>query len=287
MSVLRRLLSDFWRAPAKAPASTPAPAPVGPPPDSRELFPELEAHARAPMDLHLKILFGELRVGAERFEDLMQRAMRTTSINVPPLKAVRRREAALHLIDYFRYARTLEGRWAECGVFAGTTSLALCLAARAEAPGFDGAGLHLVDSFEGLSALGEEDHRAERRADGTTVLVPPPPSPGNFALPLERVREALAEFPGVAFHKGWIPPVLAGLPEARWSLVHVDVDLYEPTRACLEYFYPRMVTGGVIVCDDYGTPAFPGARRAWREFCEDAQLGFVALPTGQSVLVKS
>jgi O-methyltransferase len=68
--------------------------------------------------------------------------------------------------------------------------------------------------------------------------------------------------------------------------VHVDVDLYEPTRACLEYFYPRMAAGGIILCDDYGTPAFPGARRAWLEFCEGAKLGFIALPTGQSVLVK-
>lgn len=286
MSVLRRLLSDLWRAPAKEPASAPAPAPIGAPPDPRELFPEIDAHARAPMDVHLDILFGEQRVGAERFEDLMQRAMRTTSVNVPPLKAVRRREAALNLIRYFRHARALEGRWAECGVFAGTSSLALCLAARAESPAFDGSGLHLVDSFEGLSPLGEEDHSAERRADGTTVMVPPPTSPGNFTVPLARVREALAEFPGVAFHKGWIPPVLDALPEARWSLVHVDVDLYEPTRACLEYFYPRMVAGGVIVCDDYGTPAFPGARRAWREFCEDLKLGFVALPTGQSVLIR-
>jgi len=287
MSVLRRLFSELWCAKPEVSAAPGVEAASAAPPDPRELFPEIDAHARAPMDLHLEILFGGLCIGAERFEDLMQRAMRATSLRVPPLKAVRRRETALHLIHYFRYARTLEGRWAECGVFAGTSALALCLAARAESPGFDGTGLHLVDSFEGLSALAEEDHRAERRADGATVMVPPPSSRGNFAAPLGQVREALAEFPGVAFHPGWIPPVLAGLPETRWSFVHVDVDLYEPTRACLEYFYPRMVAGGVIVCDDYGTPAFPGARRAWREFCEGAKLGFVALPTGQAVLIAS
>lgn len=287
MSVLRRLLSDLWRAKSVASASAAPEAQSAAPPDPREIFPEIDAHARAPMDLHLKILYGELRIGAERFEDLMQRALETTSLSVPPLKAVRRRETALNLLRYFRYARTLEGRWAECGVFAGTSALALCLAARAEAPGFDGAGLHLVDSFEGLSPLGEEDHRSERRADGTTVAVPPPAARGNFAVPLDRVRDALAEFSGVSFHRGWIPPVLSALPEARWSFVHVDVDLYEPTRACLEYFYPRMTAGGIMLCDDYGTPAFPGARRAWREFCEGAKLGYVALPTGQAVLIRS
>ena len=287
MSVLRRLLSDLWRAPAKAPASAPALAPIGAPPDPRELYPELEAHARAPMDLHQRILFGEVRVGNERFEDLFAQAVEATSLAVAPLKAIRRREACLNLIRYFRHARTLEGRWAECGVFTGTTSLALCLAARAEAPEFDGAGLHLVDSFEGLSELHAADYRIGRGADGRETAVPPPANRTNFAAPIKLVREAMAAFPGAQLHQGWIPQVLAQLPQERWSFVHVDVDLYEPTLACLEYFFPRMVAGGTIVCDDYGSPAFPGARRAWDEFCARFTLPYVALPTGQSVLIRS
>ena len=279
MSMLRRLLSDLRREPE------PARAEAGPPPDPREIYPEIDAHARAPMALHAEILFRDARVGERRFEDIMAQAIDATGLQVPPLKAIRRREATLNLIRYFRHARTLPGLWAECGVFAGTTSLALCLAARAEQPGFDGGGMHLVDSFEGLSELGEADLRAERAADGSTTMVQPPRNRTNFAAPLELVRDAMAGFPGASLHKGWIPQVLAELPEASWSFVHVDVDLYRPTLDCLEYFFPRLVPGGVIVCDDYGSPAFPGARRAWIEFCGDS-LGYVALPTGQSVLVK-
>jgi len=281
MSVLSRLFREMWREPASVPAATASP------PDPREIFPELEAHARAPMDLHVAILFSEVRIGAQRFEDIMTQAINATSLRVPPLKAIRRRESTLNLIRYFRHARTLPGRWAECGVFAGTTSLALCLAARAEDPTFDGSGLHLIDSYEGLSALREADMRTERRADGSTVTVPPPQSSANFAAPMELVRDAMSGFGGVMLHKGWIPQVLGQLPEGRWSFVHVDVDLYEPTLACLEYFYSRMSVGGIIVCDDFGSPAFPGARRAWEEFCGKSGLGYVALPTGQSVLVKA
>ena len=47
------------------------------------------------------------------------------------------------------------------------------------------------------------------------------------------------------------------------SFVHLDVDLYEPTRACLDYFLPRLSPGGFVICDDYGAPTFPGAARAW------------------------
>jgi hypothetical protein len=68
--------------------------------------------------------------------------------------------------------------------------------------------------------------------------------------------------------------------------VHLDVDLYEPTLACLEYFYSRLAAGGVIICDDYGAPLFPGARRAWDEFCARHDVPFIVLDTGQSVILK-
>ena len=288
MGVLHQLLREVWRTRAPAPAApsaSPPPA-VAAPPDPREVFPELEAHARAPLDLHVPVLFGDVRIGSRPFEDIMREAVEATGLLVPPLKAIRRRQATLNLIRYFRHARTLPGRWAECGVFAGTTALALCLAARAEDPAFDGRGLHLVDSFEGLSALREEDMRLTPRADGSSVATPPPQSRDNFAAPVEVARRALGAFSAAQLHKGWIPQVLDGLPEDRWSFVHVDVDLYEPTLACLEYFFPRMSPGGVIACDDFGSAAFPGAKRAWMKFCDTAGLGYVVLPTGQSVLVK-
>ncbi len=44
--------------------------------------------------------------------------------------------------------------------------------------------------------------------------------------------------------------------------------------------------GGVIVCDDYGALLFPGARRAWYQYCEQNGLHFVVLDTGQSVILK-
>jgi hypothetical protein len=96
----------------------------------------------------------------------------------------------------------------------------------------------------------------------------------------------LRDFPAAAIHQGWIPAVFGQLPETRWAFVHIDVDLHEPTRDCLEYFYPRLCDGGVIVCDDYVTPLFPGAQRAWDAFCEARDLPFLVLDTGQSAILK-
>lgn len=40
--------------------------------------------------------------------------------------------------------------------------------------------------------------------------------------------------------------------ELRISLLHVDVDVYEPTKLVLELLYDRVVLGGMIILDDYG-----------------------------------
>ena len=101
------------------------------------------------------------------------------------------------------------------------------------------------------------------------------------------MRGVFHDFPGVRFHRGFIPQVLSQLPDTRWAFAHIDVDLHEPTLASLEYFYPRMVKGGVIVCDDYGSKLFPGARKAWESYCGENAIAFVTLETGQSVLLNS
>ncbi|HEV7820255.1 MAG TPA: TylF/MycF/NovP-related O-methyltransferase, partial [Burkholderiales bacterium] len=151
---------------------------------------------------------------------------------------------------------------------------------------YDGAGLHLIDSFAGISAPGEEDLIAVRADDGVGVVMKPGFDGGAFASPLELVKHTLREYPAVAVHQGWIPEVFAQLPSMSWCFVHLDVDLFEPTLASLEYFYPRLVDGGVIICDDYGAPLFPGAHRAWDEFCAKNDLAYIVLDTGQSVILK-
>ena len=46
--------------------------------------------------------------------------------------------------------------------------------------------------------------------------------------------------------------------------MHIDVDLYEPTKVSLENFFPHVVKGGIVILDDYG--AFPGANKAIEDY---------------------
>jgi predicted O-methyltransferase YrrM len=161
------------------------------------------------------------------------------------------------------------GEVAECGVFRGASAF---LIARALRRNGGGRRLHLFDSFAGLSA--------PEAADGGYWAA------GILACRREDAAANLAEFADlVAFHEGWIPERFTEVGDSRFCFVHLDVDLLQPTRAALEFFYPRMVAGGLILCDDYGFETCPGARQAMDAFFADRPEPVVHLPTGQGLVL--
>ncbi len=63
-----------------------------------------------------------------------------------------------------------------------------------------------------------------------------------------------------------VPQYVLDHPELKIALLHVDVDVYQPTKVILEQLFGRVVQGGLVVFDDYGTVA--GETRAIDEFLE-------------------
>jgi len=173
-----------------------------------------------------------------------------------------RRLRFYRLIERLDAILPLDGAIAECGCYRGLSTYLLCRYLALWDEAFDGRGFTVLDSFAGLSTPAAQD-AAPADAAGADAVAPMRHA-GAFAADLDTVRTNLADFPRLQLHPGWIPQSLASLPEARYRFVHVDVDLYAPTLGCFEYFHPRLVTGGVIVCDDYN---WPGAQRAIDAFC--------------------
>lgn len=163
----------------------------------------------------------------------------------------------------------LDGDMAECGCYNGVT--AYFLAEVIKAAGVDKT-VHLFDSFAGLSKPREEDgvHWHE----------------GDLSCPLDAVRKNLAEFAFVQYHPGWIPDAFPEVSDRRFALVHIDVDLYEPTRDALQFFWDRMVPGGLIVCDDYGFTTCPGATKAIDEFFSTKPEPIVNMASGGALIIK-
>jgi hypothetical protein len=142
--------------------------------------------------------------------------------------------------------------------------------------------LHLFDSFEGLSDFGSKDKensiikddknreeiKLHFKADTGTIL-------------------SLNELDNILIHQGWVPNEFKKVKDKLFSLIHIDVDLYEPTLESLKFFYPRLKKGGVIICDDYSSREFPGASKAWNEyFGNEYKDFFLTFPFGGCALIK-
>jgi O-methyltransferase len=160
----------------------------------------------------------------------------------------------------------LPGDTAECGVYKGSSSYLIC----ERLAGLDKTH-HVFDSFEGLSEPVGIDGKLW--------------SKGDLSAGESVVQATLKGFP-VKLYKGWIPARFAQVADKTFCYVHIDVDLFQPTLDSLEFFYPRMVPGGIILCDDYGFLTCPGARQAFNEFMEDKLERIIEVPTGQGFIIK-
>jgi hypothetical protein len=127
-----------------------------------------------------------------------------------------------------------------------------------------------IDSFEGVSEPGEYDTEYFKKV--------------KLSLDMSYAQNILKKYNNVSLYKGWIPTAFSNVPEHEYSLVNIDVDLYEPTKASIEYFWPRLACGGVLVCDDYGSSKTIGAKKAMNDFFGRNQI--LELPTGQALVYK-
>lgn len=156
------------------------------------------------------------------------------------------------------------GDVAECGCAAAVSTT--LIASQLQRGGFAGR-LHVFDSFEGLSPPQAEDavppdmatpygHQSDHGANR------------RFAVSLDFVQTRLQAFPFIDFYPGWIPERFPEVAGRRFALVNIDVDLYQPTRDALEFFWPRLNPGGAVFIDDFHIVDWPGATRAVEGFVD-------------------
>jgi hypothetical protein len=176
-----------------------------------------------------------------------------------------------HYLLYRLVKQSTGNHYAECGVFRGSTAYMMAHLIRANPE----AKLHLFDSFEGLSPKTKGDEGTKSR--------------GKFICSLDKVQNHLRRFKNINYYKGWFPDRFNDVKELRFTVVHIDVDLYEPTRQAIEFFYPRLCDRGALVFDDYGTQRFTGARRAINGFLKTLEKQshlFIDMPAGSAFLMK-
>jgi O-methyltransferase len=131
---------------------------------------------------------------------------------------------------------------------------------------------HVFDSFEGLSAPDESDGDHWEQ--------------GDLSIAMEQVGENMGAFDRYTLYQGWIPSRFPEVQDKRFAFLHIDVDLYQPTFDAIEFFYPRLSEGGVILCDDYGSSLCPGATRAIDEYLSDKPEKMLYITGGSGFMIK-
>ena len=155
------------------------------------------------------------------------------------------------------------GAIVECGVAQGGCA---ALMAATDARQGGGRRIFLCDSYEGLPDPTAEDFEDGRTGSHASVL-----ERGSCLGTERQVAELLFDRFGiersrVRMVKGWFQDTLPGLSHeiGDVALLRIDADWYESVKCCLESLYDRVVDGGVVIIDDYGS--CHGARRAVDEF---------------------
>lgn len=175
-------------------------------------------------------------------------------------------------MEIFRHVVELPGSVVECGVFKGLSLLTFTKMIEILCPGDTLKKVIGFDTFEGFVGLdakdGSPDERRGKVVGGWDS--------SDFLPALERMIEItqkdsyIPRFKRVELVKGdvceTVPAYVKANPGLRIALLHLDLDLYEPTKAALEHLYPLVVPGGVVLLDEYGMPGFPGESRAFDEY---------------------
>lgn len=171
----------------------------------------------------------------------------------------------LQLGSLIRKVEKIDGDVAEVGVYKGGSAKIICETTKKQ--------IHLFDTFEGLPEIGKEDNETQFKK-------------GEYRSSYGEIKKYLKKYATTHFYKGLFPSTAYPVKDKKFSFVHLDVDLYKPTLDCLNFFYPRMNKGGVIVTHDY--TAAKGVKKAFDEFFKDKREIIIEFPivSSQCFIVK-
>lgn len=167
-----------------------------------------------------------------------------------------------HIISALVATAKVPGDLAEVGVAYGASAKLICQFAGHRK-------LHLFDTFEGLPE--------------PTLADNPKYKAGQYSCSQESVQQYLGDL-DVEFHKGIFPLTADAVADKTFSFVHLDLDLYEGTMASLQFFYPRLSPGGILISHDYLLAK--GVKTAFSEFFASRPEPVIELIGDQCMIVK-
>lgn len=168
----------------------------------------------------------------------------------------------------------LEGDFVECGVNTGILSLAIC-----EYLDFNSLDkrFYLFDTYSGIpdnqSNYGESIENIKQKNK-------------YYFDCYELAKRNFAPWPKAHLVRGRVPDTLDTVPIDKVSYLSLDMNVAEPERAALTYFWPKLVSGAIVLIDDYGWETCEQQKAAIDGFARKVDAPVLFLPTGQGIIVK-
>ncbi len=161
------------------------------------------------------------------------------------------------------------GDFAELGVYKGDSARLLHILAPDRT-------FHLFDTFGGFTSTDLQPETGKAAEYSTK----------SFAdTSLNKVLKNINGNPDkLKVHAGYFPQSAQGMEETIYSLINLDADLYNPTKAGLEFFYPRLSPGGVIFVHDYNSK-WDGLIKAVDEFVVTIPESLIVVPDLDSTVM--
>jgi hypothetical protein len=202
-----------------------------------------------------------------RFSDIWQKRMKLDYPWYDPLRM-------LQLLTFLEIANKLpDGDYAEFGVGGGAISKVIYGAMN------EVSTLLCFDTFEGFA---EEDVKIENEMFSRNIDVSMLSGSSIDAVRKCIIADDNSESKRLEIVKGRLPSSFEQYLDRRFRFVHIDLDLYEPTRAMVEILYDQVLPGGVMMFHDYGCSLFPGVKRAVDEYF--AKRGILVVPLSDKLV---
>ena len=168
-------------------------------------------------------------------------------------------------------ALKVPGDFVECGVNLGWLSVTICHYldfAKVD------RSFYLFDTYEGIPA---EQIAPDERARAALH---------NYSECYETARDRFAPFPNAKLVRGRIPDSLSDVSINKVAYLSIDMNIEKPERAAIEFFWPKVSSGGIVVLDDYGFGGYEAQHNSMDEFAAKVGVSILTLPTGQGMIVK-
>jgi O-methyltransferase len=174
---------------------------------------------------------------------------------------------ALYLCAEIILTKNIVGDVAELGVYQGEFAK--------EINGvFPKKDLYLFDTFDGFDKAQLEKDKALFSAVKDK----------NFTSDEELVLTKMPYRERCFVKKGLFPSTTNDV-NTDFVFVSIDADLYEPTLAGLQFFYPRLNSGGYIFIHDYNNKDWPGVKKAVDQFVSEQKINFVPITDANGTVI--